>query len=220
MTWRNQMVKKWGKVMCRVARCRVILEGEPPEPPFVLVCNHLSYADIPILLAYADAVPIAKKEIRSWPVIGFICAGVDVIFVDRTRRRDVMRVNDIIAEQLSDQQGLLFFPEGRISDGADVLPFKPSLLAFPASQKMPVSYATLTYRTPIGERPARDAVCWWRSDEPLAGHVLRLLHLPNFEAHLSFGANRVVSDDRKELASVLWQKVKGQFVPVDSEEIS
>ena len=218
MAWRNQMVKRWGKVMCRIAKCNVTLEGVPPEAPFVLVCNHLSYVDIPILLAYVDAVPIAKKEIRSWPIIGFICAGVDVIFVDRTRRRDVVRVNDAIAEQVNDRQGLLFFPEGRISDGTGVLPFKPSLLAFPASQKMPVYYASLTYSTPPGEPLARDVVCWWHSDQPLMRHILQLLHLPGFQARLSFGPCAIVNEDRKELASVLWQKVTEQYVPVDSED--
>ena len=114
VNWRNRIVRGWGRKMCQIARCHVTVEGKPPEAPFVLVCNHLSYVDILVLLSLVDAVPIAKKEIRSWPVLGYICVGVGVLFVDRTRRSDVVRMNDVIAEQLNEQNGLMFFPEGKI----------------------------------------------------------------------------------------------------------
>ena len=220
LAWRTRIVKAWGRKMCAICNCRVTVQGVPPEPPFVLVCNHLSYTDLPVLLSLVDGVPIAKKEVRSWPVIGYIFEGVGVVFVDRTRRRDLVRVNEEIAAHVHSQQGIFFFPEGMSSKGADILPFKPSLLAFPASQGLPVSYASITYQTGGDEPPAHEAVCWWREDDLFFWHALRFMGLKTFDARVSFGSDPVLNTDRKELADALWHRMKAQFVPVVHEEIS
>jgi len=220
LAWRTRMVKGWGRKMCAICKCHVTVRGMPPKPPFVLVCNHLSYVDIPVLLSLLDGVPIAKKEVRSWPIIGYACEGVGVLFVDRTRRRDLLRVNEEIAANVHDRQGVFFFPEGTSSKGADVLPFKPSLLAFPASQGLPVSYASITYQTHGNEPPAHEAICWWRDEDLFFWHALKCFGVKTFDASISFGSEPVLNADRKELADALWHRMKEQFVPVVCEEVS
>lgn len=219
LAWRTRMVKGWGRRMCAICKCRVTVHGTPPKPPFVLVCNHLSYIDIPVLLSLLDGVPIAKKEVRSWPILGYICKGVGVVFVDRTRRRDLVRVNEEIAAHVHGQQGIFFFPEGTSSMGADILPFKPSLLAFPASQGLPVSYASITYQTPGDDPPAHETICWWRDDDLFFWHAMRFLGVKTFDACVSFGSEPVLNADRKELADALWHRMKEQFVPVVRKEV-
>ncbi|MBK7704183.1 MAG: 1-acyl-sn-glycerol-3-phosphate acyltransferase [Acidobacteria bacterium] len=63
----------------------------PPKPPFFLVCNHLSYVDIPTLRCVVEGVFVAKREIRDWPVAGRIISDFGQIFIDRTNRRDIPR---------------------------------------------------------------------------------------------------------------------------------
>jgi 1-acyl-sn-glycerol-3-phosphate acyltransferase len=192
--------------------------GNPPTPPFVLVSNHLTYLDIPAFLASVDSVFVSKMEVRSWPILGRIVAGVNTIFVDRTRRADVLRVNELIAEQLDDQHGLIIFPEGTSTEGAEVLRFKPSLLAFPASQGLPVHYATITYRTLPGEIPAHIALCWAVNGDPFLTHLIRFFGISSYEIEVRYGAEPVVASDRKVLAEALWTRVCQEFVPSITRE--
>jgi hypothetical protein len=45
------LMRTWARTTLRVMGVRLRQEGRPPEPPFLLVANHLSYVDILVLLA-------------------------------------------------------------------------------------------------------------------------------------------------------------------------
>lgn len=64
---------------------RVHLHGSlSPKRPLMLVSNHSSYVDIFVL---GSRLPIAftpKKEIASWPIIGYCCKLAGCVFVERT----------------------------------------------------------------------------------------------------------------------------------------
>jgi len=65
---RNLYMYLWSKGMCVVLNIRVETEGEPPQAPFFLVSNHLSYIDIIPLYLNLKCTFVAKKEVRSWPL--------------------------------------------------------------------------------------------------------------------------------------------------------
>ena len=218
--WRNRIARSWGHVMVRLCGGRVTIFGTLPKPPFVFVCNHIGYVDVPVLLSVLDGVFIAKSEVRSWPLLGLLAIAGQTIFVDRSRRADVVRVNQAIADQLSDQQGLILFPEGTSTDGTHVLPFKPSLLAYPASRNLPVYYASLTYQTPPGEMPAHRVIGWGNDDDVFLKHVMRFFQIPSFSAVLTFGDAPVIASDRKVLAKILQDRVLVQFVPLGDHAVS
>lgn len=212
--WRHRMTRRWGTDMVRICGGRIVVRGTPPTPPFVFVSNHLSYVDAPVLLSALDAVFIAKSEVRSWPVFGFLASVAQTIFVDRSRRSDVVRVNQAIADQLSDQKGLILFPEGTSTEGFDVLPFKPSLLAYPASLNLPVYYGSLTYETSPRDIPAYRSIGWAVNGDLFFKHFLRFFQVASFTAVITFGETPVVASDRKVLAQTLWERVRGQFEPM------
>ena len=87
------------------------------------------------------------------------------------------------------------------------------MLESAAKAGIPVSYASLSYRTPPGSAPAHEAVCWW-GDMPFGKHVLELLGLPEIRATLSFGEEPIREKDRKILAEQLQYAVAQQFQPV------
>jgi 1-acyl-sn-glycerol-3-phosphate acyltransferase len=215
--WRNRITRGWGQAMVRLCGGRIQIIGMPPKPPFVFVCNHIGYVDVPVLLSVLDGVFIAKSEVRSWPLLGLLAIAGQTIFVDRSRRADVVRVNQAIADQLSDQQGLILFPEGTSTDGTHVLPFKPSLLAYPASRNLPVYFASLTYQTPHGEMSAHRAIGWGNDDDVFLKHVMRFFQISSFSAVLTFGDAPVIASDRKVLAQILQDRVLLQFVPMGDQ---
>lgn len=94
----------------------------------VLVANHVSWLDIFVLNAVQPACFIAKVELRRWPFIGWLIAGVGTLFIERSRRRHTQEVNRHVGEALAGGDVVAIFPEGRTSHGIDVQPFHGSLL--------------------------------------------------------------------------------------------
>lgn len=211
--WRGFCFRNWSRALLAVMNARVEQRGSPPAPPFFLAANHLSYIDVLVLASRVDALFIAKAEVAGWPVMGRLCRSVGTLFVDRELRRDLPRVIAEIDAALASGEGVVLFPEGTSTPGAEVGPFRPALLEVAARTRRPVSYATLGYRTGTGARPAHLAVCWW-GDMGFTGHLLKLLALPGFDATLIFGDAAIHEPDRKRLAARLRQAIDGQFVPV------
>lgn len=211
--WRQIAFRVWARGFARIAGMKIEVIGPIPKPPFFLVCNHLSYMDIPAIRAVVEGVFVAKADIRAWPVAGKIVSDMGMVFIERENRRDIPRAGAKIISKLSDGEGVIVFPEGTTTKGDDILPFNSSFLQFAAETDVPVSYASLSYRTPEGEVPASQAVCWW-DDTPFATHMLRLFRLPGFTVIINFGEQPVLSSDRKKLAGELHEKVRERFIPV------
>ena len=206
------VLKTWGHSLMRVLNVHLDVDGSPP-PGGLLVSNHVSYLDILILSALVQPRFVAKAEIRSWPLVGWFCRSVDIIFVDRTKRRDTVRVGQVIQEGLDQGDTIVLFPEGTSTHGAKIAPFKPPLLAPAAAAKLPVHYASLGYRTPPAAKPAFLSVCWW-GETPFGPHFLELTKLPRIDATVRFGEAPVLSECRKEMARELQDRVDDLFVPI------
>ncbi len=215
--WRACALRLWCRILLAIFGARVVEQGSPPEPPFLMVANHLSYMDILVLASRLDAVFVAKAEIASWPVLGPICRSMDTLFLNRARTREIPEILERIEALQRNRQGVIFFPEGSTSDGSSVVPFRPSLLAVAARSGRPVSWACLSYRTPAGCEPAGRRVHWF-GGAGFIGHLVRLAALPGFEARLTLGERRFRNSDRKALADELWKAVLAAYPPTKTGE--
>ncbi|MGK0289672.1 MAG: 1-acyl-sn-glycerol-3-phosphate acyltransferase [bacterium] len=215
--WRNQMVRIWAKHIAWGIGMRIHIQGKPPKTPFILVSNHLSYLDIVLFFSQLDCVFIAKKEVRSWPLLGLIASSINTLFIDRTRKKDIPKVNLEIQSRLNQQQGIIFFPEGTTSLGNLILPFKPSLLEFPAKENFPVHYSSIHYQIPK-ELPIEHVSPCWVNDDGLLEHLYLLFQLPFFDAHLTFGKNPIQHSERKILAQNLRDSIQQIFTPTQSNQ--
>lgn len=211
--WRNWIFRHWAKMMAVALGMKISVEGVAPKAPFFLVSNHLSYVDIIVFASQLDCVFVSKSDVRDWPIVGFLCRSMDIIFIDRERRADIPRVIGLIEQAWKKKQGVIVFPEGTSSKGSEILPFKPSLLEPAVKAGLPVSYASLTYQTPVDETPAYLSVCWW-GDMTFAPHAIDLFRLSGFQAKIVFGAQTFAEDDRKVLAQKLRAAIEQQFTPV------
>lgn len=210
---RNGLFHLWSRLSLRILGARVEVEGRPPRAPFFLVSNHLSYIDILALATVVDGYFISKVELRSWPMLGLLSRMVGTIFVNRELRRDVQRVNRVVEETLARGYGIILFPEGTSSQGYEILPFRSSLLAYPAEHGIPVYSASLSYATPPSEPPANLSVCWW-GDAPFFAHFLNLLGLSRWEIKMRFLEEVETANDRKELARALQAVAVEELDPV------
>lgn len=205
--------RTWARGMCRLLGVHVRVEGVPPSGRYLLVCNHLSYVDVVVLMSALDATLLSKAEVGAWPVIGALARFGGTLFVDRTRRTDLPRVLGEIERVLAGGHGVVFFPEGTSSAGYEVLPFKASLFEVAARGGIDLACAALHYATAPGDPPACWSVCWW-GDMGFGSHLWPLLGLERVDATLRFGAARVHGDDRKQLSDAARAEVLRLFEPV------
>ncbi len=67
----------------------------------------------------------------------------------RSKKRDVVRVMELVGKEIDRGLGVLVFPEGTSGKGDELLP-RPSLLEFACTRDLPVHWATISYQTPAG----------------------------------------------------------------------
>lgn len=218
--WQRFFYRAWARAICAVLGVRIEIEGAVPELPCLLVTNHLSYLDIVVIASVLPARFVAKREIRSWLLVGWMCRTVDTIFVDRSSRRDTVRVGREIAEGLQAGDAIVLFPEGTSFPGHRVGSFKPALLAPVTGVGLPVRHGAIRYEVPAGEKPAYLSVAWW-GNMPFGPHARELMELSRIDARLRFGAETHSGADRKDLAQRLHAHVSSLFEPmVDFEPTS
>ena len=98
------------------------------DAPTIVVSNHVSWLDIPVIGSLHPLSFIAKSEVEGWPVIGLFARLQRSVFIDRQRRKATVEVNDALAHRLVKGEALVLFAEGTTSDGNRLLPFRSSLV--------------------------------------------------------------------------------------------
>jgi lyso-ornithine lipid O-acyltransferase len=166
----------------RIVGARVETRGTPLSHNVIFVSNHVSWTDIPILAGVTGTAFVAKGELASAPLVGWLCALNRTIFVSRSDRLRVGEQVGEVRDALGDGWALTLFPEGTTGDGRELLPFKTALFAAvdpppPGTRIQPVL---------IGYGDATDAIAWV-DDEPGLDHVRRVLgRAGRFPARLTF----------------------------------
>jgi 1-acyl-sn-glycerol-3-phosphate acyltransferase len=183
----------------RIVKFKTQVAGPVPSGG-LLVSNHLSYLDVPVMASLTPAVFVAKHEIKSWPVIGWLARLAGTLFIDRERRMDVALVNAAIQTALDGGALVVVFPEGTSSDGQTVLPFKSSLLEPATRQIHSLSISLIEYELEDGD--AGKDVCYW-GDVTFFSHLLNLLSKRTFRASVRFALIQSIDTSRKELAQQL-----------------
>jgi 1-acyl-sn-glycerol-3-phosphate acyltransferase len=210
---RRAIAMVWAAGFDRVLGIRVMIRGTPPQPPYLMVSNHLTTVDSTLYVHQLGCIMIGMVEISQWPLIGFMVKVMGNIFIDRSQLFDPIRVNELITRAYNAGEGIVYYPEATTSPGETVPPFKPALLESAVQAGWPVYYATVHHATPEGYPPASWAVCWV-GDTPLLTHVRRLLSLPWIETTITFGDAPIQGDDRKALAVDLQKAVRANFTPM------
>ena len=72
----------WGRSVLWVCGYRLEIVGQIPSPPYFLVCNHVSTADIFALAAATGGRFVGKAELARWPLVGKIISGIGTILID------------------------------------------------------------------------------------------------------------------------------------------
>jgi 1-acyl-sn-glycerol-3-phosphate acyltransferase len=176
---------------CALAGLAVCGRGPAaPAGPVLYVANHVSYLDVLALGALLDATFVAKREIASWPLFGWLARIGRTIFIQRSRRYAGDQCN-LLSTRLSSGDDLILFPEGTSSDGSRVLPFKSTLFACAgndggAAWVQPISIAYTRFADGQPLAPETSPLYAWFDDTDFAPHLWTVFGLKGTEVEIVF----------------------------------
>lgn len=208
---RGRMVQQFYRLGAFVCGLRLTVQGEiNPERPLMLISNHSSYLDVFVIGTLVPVSFTPKREVRSWPVIGFLCVLADCVFVER-RPAEMQAAAAEMKKRLAKGKVLCLFPEGTTSDGYHIKPFKSGFLSLAEIHRMPVQPASIAY-THIGREPiteARREEVAWVGDATFFGHFWHFLGLPSVRVAVELFPARHISEfeDRKALTKSCEQTI-------------
>ena len=154
----------------RLLNIQVRAAGALPAGPALLVANHLSWIDIVAVLAHYDCTFVAKADVRAWPLVGPLGDALGVIWIDRTRKRDLIRAVALLSDALCGGDRVLLFPEGTTTTGREVLPFRSSLVEAAVRVGVPVVPIALSTHA---DNDQGETLCWV-GNETLWAHLPRV----------------------------------------------
>ncbi|MFJ8105955.1 lysophospholipid acyltransferase family protein [Streptomyces sp. NPDC096132] len=139
--------RRWSRAVVRAAGVRIRVTGgtAPRTGGLLLVANHISWLDIPLLAGVRPARMLAKTEIRNWPVAGALAAR-GALFIDRDRLRALPGTVARIAEAMGSGQAVAVFPEGSTWCGRAQGHFRRAAFQAALDAGVPVQPVRIRYR--------------------------------------------------------------------------
>ena len=196
-------LQAWSLGLLTCAGITLQLRGRPQRAgPVLLVANHHSWLDIPVLHAARYCRFISKSDLQDWPIVGTLATAAGTLYIRRESRRDALRMVTSMRDALLAGEVLAVFPEGQTGDGRALLPFHANLLQAALDAGAPVQPVGLRFLDGIGGATS-DAPSFV-GDESFLGSVWRTLKAPGITAVVHFGApERALGRDRRAWSQAL-----------------
>ncbi|WP_381791596.1 lysophospholipid acyltransferase family protein [Streptomyces niveus] len=179
---RDRLTRGWTRTVIRAFGLRIRTVGASPAPMsdtlpdtplpdtpggVLVVANHISWLDIPLVATLFPGRVLAKSDIRRWPVLGTVAARGGTLFVERDRLRALPDTVRDVRDALRAGSRVIVFPEGSTWCGRDQGRFTAAMFQAALDAGVPVRPVRIGYR-PLG--PAA-----FVGDDPLAVSLCRIV---------------------------------------------
>ncbi|MDW8301027.1 MAG: lysophospholipid acyltransferase family protein [Bacteroidia bacterium] len=138
------MNRVWSCIVCILVGHWVFVKNKKnfkvSKKPFLVVANHSSYIDIPILMWALpfDARYIGKAELGKVPIFGYMFKKLHIA-INRSSKIDSYRAFKRAAQFLKEGTSVVIFPEGTIPENPHQLgQFKEGAFALAIQKKVPI----------------------------------------------------------------------------------
>ena len=131
-----------GRVLAAINPWRIHVSGSEHKAPgqaYVVVSNHQSMADIPVISHIVnDSKWLAKAELFRVPVVGWMLRMAGDIPVDRSDRRKGAQAMLRCARTLRQGCSIMFFPEGTRSKDGEIHAFNDGPFQLALRERTPI----------------------------------------------------------------------------------
>jgi lyso-ornithine lipid O-acyltransferase len=173
-------LRTWARLLLRTLDVQASFDPAPASTavPRLVVSNHRSTIDIPLLLRLFGGHMLSRADVAKWPFVGALAREAGTVLVNRedaaSRTAAVLRIR----ERLRGGHTVCVFPEGTTFYGDEVRPFQGGAFAAIAREKGEVVPVGIAY-------DGDDAIF---GDETMAVHVKRLLRMRTIRAAVAVGS--------------------------------
>ncbi|WP_392674509.1 lysophospholipid acyltransferase family protein [Streptomyces sp. LN785] len=190
---RDRLIRWWAYGVVRAFGVRIRVTGDPyPHPGTVragapgalVVANHISWLDIPLVAAVVPGRMLAKSDIRRWPVLGPLAALGGTLFVERDRLRALPATVRAVADALRGGSRVVAFPEGSTWCGRGTGGrFRPAVFQAAIDAGAEVRPVCISYRTGATGGPVGGAAAFV-GDDPLGASLWRVVTAAGLTAEI------------------------------------
>jgi len=179
----KKVVNYWSRLLCFVCGVKLIVKGKIKQNPVLIVANHVTWLDIPVIHSFKLAGFVAKAEISKWPILGWAVKSGETLFIARGKHESRKKVLQAINKRLRQGRSIAVFPEGKATDGNQMAKFHRQLMHPAVENNIPIQAITIKYHKKDGSR--NKSICFVNNEHFLK-NVLRILSIPPCTAELVF----------------------------------
>ena len=170
-------LRRWGSRMSRLVGLQLEVIGDLPKQGGLLIANHRSYTDVPVLMALCPSRFLSKAEVQSWPLLGWAATKAGTIFVQREQAESRREARRQLRMLLDEGAYVIVFPEGTTTPQGTLTSLRPGMFREAVEARLPITLAAIEY-----ERA--DAA--WTLDESFLVHFMRAFRLRRQRVKVSF----------------------------------
>jgi 1-acyl-sn-glycerol-3-phosphate acyltransferase len=204
---RLEVRRWWCANLLALLGIRLRVRSAERSPHGLIAANHVSWLDPVVLGALFPCAFVAKSEARAWPLIGWLAAMNETLFLRRESFRAALRLCAEVSRRLDTRRSVAVFPEGTTTDGSRLLPFRAALFQAALEGGHPVLPVAIRYRDACGRPTTAPA---WVKDVSIWRCMKAVAEAPVIEAHVTLSepieTNRL---DRAAAATLAWTAVSG-----------
>ncbi|MGB9988256.1 lysophospholipid acyltransferase family protein [Massilia sp. SM-13] len=205
---RDVHVRNWSRhllAICNVS-VQITSRSSAPRQKALVVANHVSWLDIFVINALYPCRFVAKAEIRSWPLAGWLVEKAGTVFIARGNRRDLRNIFKGLVSTLQSGQRVAFFPEGTTAPQGTLLPFHANLFEAGIDAKVKVQPYAISYvDSNLKPHPSVDFI----GDMTFAQSMMAILRGSPIRARVTIlPAMRTEGSNRRDLAEASYQAIR------------
>lgn len=156
----EKISRLWAKTIIKLTGSSVYVTGAeniPEGTPVVFICNHQSYFDILVFLAYIPGQKgfIAKIETNKIPILSTWMKQLHCIFMDRSSLKQSFESIKKGIDNLEHGYSVVIFPEGTRSHKAEMAEFKHGSFKLATKAGVPIVPVTIIDTYKIWEEKRR-----------------------------------------------------------------
>ncbi|GLQ97920.1 lysophospholipid acyltransferase family protein [Dyella mobilis] len=200
----HRMIRAWSKGLMRIFGLRSVRVGNPLPDAVLFVANHTSWIDIELLHSQRAACFVAKAEIASWPLVGWLASSGGTIFHRRGSNHSLAAVMQVMVERMRQGRSVAVFPEGGTGHNGVLKVFHARIFQAALDAEVPVQ--------PVALRFAREGKrlidAGFREHENFMQNFLRMLGGPSMDAEVHFLDPVAASQDgRRRMAELARERI-------------
>lgn len=141
----GKCARKWGQTILLLSGIKYSVSGldniQTENKSYFFASNHASALDIPLAFAGIPIwlVSIAKIELKSIPILGWVMTTAGHVFVDRKNKEKAFSSLEIAKKTLNkNPRSILIFPEGTRTINGELMDFKTGGLKMAIDLGIPI----------------------------------------------------------------------------------